>query len=423
MDRLGGIKYWGAATSSHQVEGKNHNQWTEWELSHAAESAAGAEHKYAHWLPAWEQVKAEATRPENYVSGIAVDFWERFNEDFDLVKALNLNAFELSIEWSRVEPEPGRWDEAAIGHYKEMIHALKSRGIEPFVKFWHWTNPTWFEEKGGFAKRANLPLFLRFVDKITRELHDDANYFLTINEPNVYMGMSYQQGVWPPGHKSVFEAFRVYRNLLKAHKRSYQIIKGIKPELKVGWSQHLTHFYGQNWLGKLTARIQAYPWNWWFMHRARQHMDYIGVNYYQSNRLHGFKTNNENVRQNDLGWEMRPADIEFVLTEVHRRFGKPIIITENGVADQADQYRQWWLEQTLAGISRAMEQGADIQGYFHWSLLDNFEWADGFWPRFGLVEVDRSTLKRTIRPSAKWLAQTIQTVQSRSAGHSGNEKL
>lgn len=413
MDQLGGVKYWGAATSSHQVEGKTHNQWTEWELAHAAELAAGAEAKYAHWLPMWPQIKDEATNPANYVSGIAVDHFERYEEDFDLLKDLNLNAFEFSLEWSRIEPQEGQWDEAAIGHYREVIAALKRRGIEPFMKLWHWTNPVWFEQKGAFSKRANIKYFERFVRKVTEELHDEVNFVLTINEPNVYTGLSYQKGLWPPGLKSSLTALRVYRNLLRAHKRAYKIIKQIKPELRVGFSQHITWFYAESGLiGKLSARLQAATWDWWFLNRAKRAMDFVGVNYYQSSRQQGIGSNNPDHKQNDLGWDMQPGHIEHVLSAVHQRFGLPIIITENGVADAKDQYRQWWLEETLAGINRALAAGARVEGYLHWSLLDNFEWADGYWPRFGLVEVDRGTLARKIRPSAKWLAQTIQTVRS-----------
>ena len=414
MDKLGGVKYWGAATSSHQVEGKTHNQWTAWELEHAVEAATTAEARYSHWLPKWEEIKNEASTPENYVSGIAVDHFERYEEDFDLARELNLNAFEFSVEWSRIEPEEGQWDEQAIEHYRAVIRALRHRGIEPFCKLWHWTNPVWFEQKGAFAKRANLKYFERFVEKITGELHDELSFVLTINEPNVYAGLSYQKGIWPPGLKSGLKALNVYRNLLRAHRRAYRVIKSIKPELRVGFSHHITWFYAEGGLvAKAAARMQAWTWNWWFLNRARRSQDFIGVNYYQSSRHRGLKSDNPNQRRNDLGWDMQPAHIEFVLAEVHRRYGRPIIITENGLADRADKDRQWWLEETLKAINRAIGQGAAVEGYLHWSLLDNFEWADGFWPRFGLIEVERGSLTRRIRPSARWLAQTIQTVRLR----------
>lgn len=411
------VKYWGAATSSHQVEGKTHNQWTVWELEHAAEAAANAEGKYAHWLPSWPDIKDQATKPENYVSGIAVDHFERYEEDFDLAKQLNMNAFEFSIEWSRIEPEEGKWDEAAIEHYRAVIRALKQRGIEPFIKLWHWTNPVWFEQRGGLLKRKNVIYLVRYAEKIMSELHDQVDFVLTVNEPNVYAGLSYGGGAWPPGTNSKFKAIKVYRNLVRAHKLIYRQVKAIKPELMIGLSQHLTYFYTEKgWLSRINIRLQSWLWNWWFLNRLKTTMDFVGVNYYQSNRITGLRTNNPNIKQNDLGWNMEPAHIEHVLTEVNRRFGKPVIITENGVADAKDQYRKWWLEETLGGIARAIKKGVNVQGYLHWSLLDNFEWADGFWPRFGLIEIDRSTMARKIRPSAQWFGEVIRTVRSRSAG-------
>src|SRR5690606_19768151 len=139
--------------------------------------------------------------------------------------------------------------------------------------------------------------------------------------------------------------------------------------------------------------------------------DFIGVNHYQSNRQVGLRIENPNEKQNDMGWNMEPVKIAQVLIEADRRYKLPLIVTENGVADDRDVYRQWWLEQTFTGIAKAIKAGAKIEGYLHWSLLDNFEWAHGFWPRFGLVEVDRETLSRKVRPSAEWYRDFIQTVR------------
>lgn len=412
------VKYWGASTSAHQAEGKTHNQWTVWELAHAAELAKEAELKYAHWLPSWPDIKAEASRPENYVSGVAVDHYERYKEDFDLAKELNLNALRISIEWSRVEPEEGKWDEVEVEHYRAVLRALKKRGIKPFVGLWHWTIPVWFEQKGGFSKRRNLVYFERFAQKMAVELKEHLSYVITINEANIYAGLSFRTGEWPPQERSIIKTTAVYINLISAHKRVYKLLKGINPQLKIGLAHHFTHFHlGDNTLpSKVSRWLQDTFWNRWVIDRSREYHDFIGINYYQSDRLVWGRKQNLNVKINDMGWEMRPADLEHVLLDAHRRWGKPLVVTENGVADAKDQYRKWWLEQTLPAIARAVKQGADVEGYLHWALMDNFEWSSGFWPRFGLIEVDRETLARKIRPSAKLLANFIRTARSRSAG-------
>lgn len=412
-EQLEKVKYWGAATSAHQVEGKTHNQWTVWELAHAAELAKQAESKYAHWLPNWPEVQEQATKPENYVSGIAVDHFARFEEDFDLAKQLNLNALRISIEWSRIEPREGEWDEAAIEHYRAVLRSLKRRGIEPFVTLWHWTMPIWFIEKGGFSKRGNLFYFERFSEKMLVELKDQLKYIITINEANIYTGLSYRLGEWPPQARSVWQSLRVYLNLIRAHRRVYKLAKSINSEFRIGLAQHFTHFHlGDNSpVSKLSRWVQETVWNRWVIDRSRGYHDFIGVNYYQSDRLVWGRKQNLDEKRSDLGWEMRPADLEHVLVGISRRWGIPVVVTENGVADAKDQYRQWWLEETLGAISRAIEQGVELEGYLHWSLMDNFEWSSGFWPRFGLIEVDRETLTRKIRPSAKWFAEFIAKIK------------
>lgn len=413
LEQLKKIKYWGAATSAHQVEGKTHNQWTVWELEHAAELAKNAETKYAHWLPRWNEIKEEASQPENYVSGIAVDHYERYEEDFDLAQQLNLNSLRISIEWSRVEPREGEWDEAAIEHYKEVLMALKRRGIEPFVTLWHWTMPIWFVEKGAFERRTNIKYFLRFTEKIAIELKAHVNYIITINEPNVYVGLGYRAGVWPPQKRSLVKFLFTFRNLLTAHKQAYDMLKKIKGELSIGIAVNANYSYpgDRSWLSRSVARFRNWGWNWVTFDRLKSRQDFIGINYYQSDRIFGFKTHNPDAKQSDLGWNMEPAHIEFALLEAKQRYNKPVIVTENGLADAKDQNRQWWLEETLKGMSAAIKRGARIDGYLHWSLMDNFEWADGFWPRFGLIEVDRGTLTRKVRPSAEWFGGVVKQIK------------
>ncbi len=407
--------FWGASTASHQVEGNNVNQWTVWELEHAKEYAHTA-HQRLSWLPNWHEIKAEAEDPNNYVSGRGVEHYTRYKEDFDIAsKQLNMNAFRFGIEWSRLQPEEGKWDEKAIAHYKTYITELRARHMEPFLNVWHWTMPTWFTDKGGFKKASNIKYFEEFIQKIADEFIEDVTYIITINEPNVYASFGYGTGEWPPGEKNWLTFVHVYYNLTKAHKKAYKILKARKPSLQIGIAQQLANIQAKrphNWLDEFSTKWMRYLWNWWFYKRIRNQMDYIGFNYYFTDYYTGFLGKiNPKIPLNDMGWYMEPEGLYPLLLRTWVRFKKPIFITENGLADGNDQYRRWWLEETIVAMERALSEGVDIRGYFHWSLLDNFEWAYGWWPKFGLVEVDRKTMKRTVRPSAKWFAKRIADIR------------
>jgi beta-glucosidase len=407
-----GTFFWGASTASHQVEGGTQNQWSRWELEHAKELAQTA-HERLGWLPDWTDIKQQAEDAENYVSGRGVDHYRRYREDFDIVKELNLNAFRFGIEWSRLEPEEGRWDVAEFQHYKTYIAELRKRGIEPFMNIWHWTIPTWFADMGGFEKRRNLRYFERYVQKVAEELLDDVTYVITLNEPNVYTSFGYVTGEWVPQQRRPLRAAWVYRNLAKAHNRSYGILKRHKKTLHIGAAVQLANIQAKrphNLLDSFATKWMRYFWNWWFLNRIRRSQDFVGINYYFTDYFTArFKRDNPEVPQNDLGWYMEPEGLYPLLLRTWAHYKKPIIITENGVADQADQYRQWWIEETIVAMERALSQGVDVRGYLHWSLLDNFEWKYGWWPKFGLVTVDRKNgMKRSVRPSARWFADRIK---------------
>lgn len=409
--------FWGASTAAHQVEGDNHNQWTVWELEHAKEFAQTA-HQRLGWLPAWNDIKDQAEEPDNYVSGKGIDHYNRYKEDFAISKKMNLNAFRFTIEWSRIEPEEGKWDEKEIAHYKRYIVELRKQKLEPFLTLWHWTVPVWFAEKGGFEKRENLDYFDRFVQKVAQELIEDVEYVITVNEPNVDTSFAYLLELHPPAKRSLINFMKVYWNLTRAHNRAYKILKRAKPMMQIGMSAQLANIQPKrphNWLDLTTTQWMRYFWNWWFLRRVRKHQDFIGLNYYFSDYYKGFgKRHNPKVPLNDMGWYMEPEGIYPLMVRVWARFKKPIFITENGLADEYDQHRQWWIEQTVVAMERAISEGVDLRGYFHWSLLDNFEWQDGWWPKFGLVEVDRKTMKRTLRPSAEWYGKLLGDIQRHS---------
>src|SRR3989344_1476774 len=276
--------YWGASTASHQVEGNTFNQWTVWELAHAKQLAKTAPNRLG-WLPDWDKVRTKATDPNNYVSGKGVEHYERYKEDIGIAKKLNFNAFRFGIEWSRLEPNEGEWDQEAVDHYLEYILELKQQGLEPFLNIWHWTLPTWFEDKGGFKKRSNIKYFERFIHKIAKEYASELNYVITINEPNVFATFGYVTGEWPPQEKNVVVGAIVILNLVRAHKRAYKILKRKNRRLQIGVASQLANIQAKrprNIFDEFSVKGMRYAWNWWYLNRIRKYQDFVGFNYYFS---------------------------------------------------------------------------------------------------------------------------------------------
>jgi beta-glucosidase len=403
---------WGAATAAHQVEGGNHNQWSVWEFENARTLAVQAEHNVSY-VPVWDEIKAEATKPDNYISGQASDHFRQYEKDFDILKKMNMNAFRFSIEWSRIEPKEGAWSAEGITHYKRYIQALKDRGIEPVMTLFHFTLPVWFTEKGGFEKQGNIKYFLRFAEKVLREIGTHVRYIVTINEPEVYATMSYGEGVWPPNKTSKMAKIKVLRNLVTAHNKTAKLAHKVSRRYKVGVAYNVAfHYAGDDaLLSQTTTKVKQWARDDFFLNAVRRSTDWIGVNYYFSERYYGYRSHNPNNQVSDLGWDMQPENIQFVLERLFAKYGKPLMVTENGVADRNDEYRQWWLSKTLQAMHKALKNGVPLEGYLHWSLLDNFEWAYGKWPRFGLIEVDYETGKRRPRKSAAWFARVLKHIR------------
>ena len=180
--------YWGAATAAHQVEGGNHNDWSEWEKRNAERLARESKEKFGH-LPNWKDIEAHAIDPKNYVSGFACDHYSRFREDFDIAKSLHHNAHRFSIEWSRIEPEENKFDEKAILHYREVLHALRERNIEPFVTLWHWTLPLWLAKKGGTCATDFPKYFERYVETVVTAFGNEVNFWITFSRFGVILGI------------------------------------------------------------------------------------------------------------------------------------------------------------------------------------------------------------------------------------------
>lgn len=404
---------WGAATAAHQVEGNNHNQWTVWELENAKSLAAQADFHIQDY-PSWERVKEQARSPYNYVSDKLGDHYTRYEEDFDFLKKMHMNAYRFSIEWSRVEPEEGAWNAEAVTHYKEYLAELKRREIEPVVTLMHFTLPVWFAQKGGFRQRANTKFFVRYAERIMSELGSDIRYVIIINEPEVYAVEGYYLQEWPPNEHSRFGTWRVLMNQAYAFKKASKAIHGLNRRHKVGVAKNVTHYYpgDSTWLSHLSARVMSYFSGDYILKKYVKHSDYIGINYYQSQRVFGYRIHNpEDKDYSDINWMLAPGDIEYVLEDIHEKYKLPILITENGLADGEDQYRQAWIKETIVAMQRAMNRGVKLIGYLHWSLTDNFEWAYGKWPRFGLVTIDYKTGKRRLRPSAVWFGGVIKKLR------------
>ncbi len=396
---------WGAATSAHQIEGGTENDWSEWEKKNAQRLADEAKTKWADWQ---KKKFPEMFDPKNYISGRACDHYNRYEEDLDIAKSLNLNAFRISIEWLRIEPEEGKFDEKEIEHYRKVISAIRARGMEPFVTLWHWTNPLWLSEKGG-PKSKKFPFyFSRYSKYILKELKRDVNYWLTINEPTSVIANSYIQGRWPPQKRNIIAALEVYKNLSLAHNESYKIIKNILPKSKVGFSNIIPYFepYNKNsFLDKITTSLFKYFAIEKFWNLTKGYNDFLAVQYYFHNRVKfPGVIRNENREVSDLGWEIYPEGVYHILKDL-KKYNLPIYITENGLADAEDKKRARFIKSHLRWVHKAISEGVDVRGYFYWSLLDNFEWDKGFWPRFGLVEVDYKTMERKIRPSAREYAK------------------
>lgn len=377
---------WGAATSSHQVEGDNIN--SDW------------------W--AWEQ-----GREERFRSREADDQYNLFEEDFKLLKTLAHNAHRLSIEWSRIEPAEGVFNQTAIDHYVQVLKSLKSRGITVMLTLHHFTNPVWFMEKGGWESGKSIKYFSKYVEKVVPHFGDYVDLWCTINEPGVYMHCGFVQGKWPPNkRKAYWSAFWVYKHMADAHKRAYQIIHNHRKSSKVGIAHNVTsfnafhkHSFLENAAVWLVDNVSNHAFFWL---SGKNTHDYIGLNYYihQNVSFNGeaklptfIDVTVTKKAVSDLGWEIHPEGIFDVIMDFSD-YHKPIYITENGVASTNDDRRVRFILAYLQEIYHGIAAGVDVRGYFYWSFLDNFEWAEGFTPRFGLVEVDYKTQKRTPRPSA-----------------------
>ena len=327
---------------------------------------------------------------------VACGSWERWQEDVELQRSLGLGAYRMSIEWARIEPKPGQIDNGALVRYHRMLRSLRSAGIEPMVTLHHFTLPHWLAAQGGVLAPEFAEALASFARTAVTVLGDTCRLWITINEPSVLVSQGYLRGVWPPGKRGRADlALRAHRRLLGAHDMAYCAIKAVQPDAKVGLAHHLRPVSGPWPYAPVRQRL-----NDAFATEACRHgaQDFFGINYYSRDVVGGYAA--PDAKRSDLGWEIYPEGLGQLVRKWAVRSQLPIYITENGLADAADSRRAQFIVDHLRQLASAIADGIDVRGYFHWSLLDNFEWAEGYGPRFGLVAMNYETGKRTARPSA-----------------------
>lgn len=397
---------WGTATSSHQVEGNNqNNNWTAWE-------------------------RADGKIHAGQRAGLAADWWGgRWKEDFDRAADCGQNAHRFSIEWSRIQPTPNHWDEAALDRYREMARGLERRSMTPLVTLHHFTDPYWLSERGGWKNDDTPELFNRYVAKVVEALKEYVTLWVTINEPNLYTYLGYLNGVFPPGMNDKETAFVVLSNLVRGHAMAYKTIHDIQPQSRVGVAHHYRGFYpARAWLpaDRLAANLfsqnlnDAVPQaladgklNFLFKRQriaaAANTQDFFGLNYYSVDlvafspmRMQDFFTRRYSPKDAAVSETGFIANAPWGFYDAIRwanRSKLPLIISENGIEDSTDNLRPRYLVEHLHQVWRALNGNWPVKGYFHWSLVDNFEWERGWSQRFGLWGLDIGSQARIRRPS------------------------
>jgi len=405
---------WGIATAAHQVEGNNtQNDW---------------------WV--WEQTDGHIKK--GHMSGLACNWWENAEADFDRAAAMGLNALRLSVEWSRVEPRPGVFDDSALERYSQMLQGLRARNIEPMVTLHHFTNPRWLAEQGGWEAPETVALFARFARRVVEALGQHCDLWCTVNEPNVYGTLGYLEGIFPPGQSDLKAAMRIIRHLLAGHAAAYREIHTLQPHARVGLAHNMRIFdpanprspldrraarttdkaYNQAILTALARGRWTLPLGFGLAWKLRRTLDWIGLNYYTRDLVAFDRTQRQmlfNRRLHADGAEMLDGGYgEFYPRGMFRclqrltRLGLPIYVTENGIPDDDDDQRPRYLLTHLHQMWHAIQLCYPVMGYYHWTLVDNFEWAEGWTLRFGLIALDLEAQARTPRRSADLYTEIIQ---------------
>lgn len=395
---------WGTATASHQVEGNNINSdWWTWEMG-------------------------EGNITQGHKSALACDWWESAEADLDRAAEMGTNAHRFSLEWSRIEPEPSVFDEEALNRYREILQAMQERGIEPMVTLHHFSNPMWLVEKGDFNSNLVIDYFQRYTGKVVKELGDLVPKWITINEPMVYLFRRYLAKEFPaPKRAGYGGAAEALRNLLKCHAAAYHTIKEANQSALVGvaknmgvfeprpggnrldkwWANRISWLFNEMWMESMDNGRLRWPAGRGEIKNLAGTFDFVGINYYSRYYVkfppgEGFYDREWGadaiVSDGNYG-EVYPSGLYQVIKN-SLKYQKPIYITENGLPDKMDELRPSFLITHLREIWRAISFCYPVMGYYHWSLVDNFEWHEGWTMRFGLIEMDQDTQERSWRTSA-----------------------
>lgn len=404
--RLTGVQL-GVATASTQIEGGDtDSNWTNW-----------------------------AARPGTIADGSspvrATDHWHRWRDDTELLASLGIPLYRMSLEWARIEPRPGEFDEAVLAHYRRELTLLCIKGIRPLVTLHHFSHPMWFERLGAFESPDAAAIFERYTRHVVGALGDLVDEWVTINEPNVYVAGGYVMGNFPPGLKKLRRALRVYGGLTAAHIAAYRAIHELRPgpPTKVGVAHHLRIFRPANRhnpVHRLIARgmerlfqtsiVKAMTTGEmdWPLPRVEgvepgHYADFFGLNYYSCSTVSRLADGTaKGVPVNDLGWEISPDGLGATARWAHQATGLPIWITENGTCDNTDSFRSRYLFEHLREVSWTAASGVPIERYYHWCFVDNWEWDLGEVPRFGLVALDYETQHRAVKDSGRFYAEIVQ---------------
>lgn len=390
---------WGTATAAHQIEGGNvNNDW--WRFEHTPGSGA-----------------AES-------SGDACDSWHRWRDDIALVKGMGLDVYRFSLEWSRIEPAEGEFSAAALAHYREVLDACHASGLQTCVTFHHFTLPAWLEPYGSVDSVEFPERFARYCEVAVAALGDAIDIACTLNEPNIVGLLSYYVGEWPPQKSgSIDDLERVTERFIDAHRRGKAALKAGPGDFPVGMTLALadTHVHPDGTWDGPSIPASEYPDDGSELARYGRAMvdayfdaarddDFLGVQTYSENRVGPDGMNLEipsHVRMTTFTWSYTPEAVGQTVRRAAAATGVPVLVTENGCPTDDDEERIEYISRALVALRAAMDDGVDVRGYIHWSLLDNFEWAAGYGPKFGLVSVDRETFVRTPKPSARYYAGIV----------------
>lgn len=368
--------YWGTATAAHQIEGGNTNSdW--WRYEHQPDTLCQES------------------------SGDACDSWHRYEEDLDIVASLGLNSFRFSLEWARIEPAPGEFSVAALDHYRRVIEACHRRGILPVVTLHHFTLPTWVADAGSFEAPDIAKWMGRYADRVVGALGDGIGIACTINEPNIVAMMGYLYGVFPPNGRGWDRFCTVNETMRRAHGEMKDALRAGPGSFPIGLCLSMTEYQAVNGGEERLATWVEQMEDGYL--RAARDDDFLGVQCYSRNLIGPTgPVEEQGVEVTDMGYAYWPQVVEYTVRRAAAHAGVPLIVTENGISTQHDERRRDYIEEALVGLHRAISDGVDVRGYFQWSLLDNFEWVLGYSQKFGIVDVDRHSFTRTIKPSGHW---------------------